>query len=268
MGRILDISEVLLELGLSSSVTDEERALAVVAVSRAEGAVRRYLRYDPVQASRTEFYPRRSFQARGGDYLWDADDTQAYIRHVAKAATNEIQVQHIPVRSSPAIGLYIDYDGRFGTASGAFGSESQKTEGTDFWPVYDGQDDAGNALCRSGILRSIGQWPTTPGTVKIVYTAGYTADEFRGQDTLVDAVPVWEVALDEAVRRVKQALVRKKNALAGHLAGLITSERLGDYSYSLDATVARQLFGGEYDLQPSSREKLDDFVNLGYVLSG
>jgi hypothetical protein len=265
MGRIVDVSEVLLELGLSGSSTEEERALASVAVVKAEGDVKRYLKYDPVQTSRTEYYPIVNLnQNRVG--VWEANDSSAYLRRFNEAVGNELQVKHIPIRATTAIQLWIDYDGRFGTKSGSFAAATLKTEGEDYWPNYDGVDDASSAICRDGLIRSIGLWPTEPGSVKITYTAGYNDAELHGQDSLVDASPIVSAIISEAARKVKKALVNAKSDSVGWAGGPFTSESLGDYSYSIDSSTSNRLFGSSVGLTTESKEMLRDFVHWGYSL--
>lgn len=263
---IADISEVLLDLGLSAEVTDEERAIANGAIYRAEGAVRRYLKYSPVQQERTEFYPARDYGYTARQGVWEVEGSQAVMRQMADAATAELQVRYIPIRS--VAHLYIDYSGRSGAMAGAFAAETEKVEGTDFWPNYDGEDDEGNPICRDGLIRSVGAWPTSPGTVKIVYTAGYSPEEFRGQGDAVDATPIWSAIIDEAVRRAKKVMVTKKSTGAGWIAGALTGERLGDYSYTVNPAEMQHLLGSVTDLLSGTKEKLYDFVNLGWCLSG
>lgn len=264
MGQIIDISEVLLELGLSSSVTDEERAIANVSLSKAEGAIKRHLRYDPVQRERTEYYPQRDYDYQAAGAVWEVEGGQAVLRQVAGAATSELQIRHVPIRS--VSDLRIDYDGRSGTSAGAFAAETTKTLGVDFWPNNDGRDSDGNEVCRDGILRSIGSWPTSPGSVRITYTAGYTAAELHGQDTIIDASPIAEAVMDEALRRARKIFLLKKKAAVGFVAGAFTSERLGDYSYSGEGSAASRLFSGGMDLLPETVQKLADFVNWGWDL--
>lgn len=264
MGNIVAWSEVALELGLSSSITEEERTIIEAAISRAEGAVIRHLRYDPVQRSRTEYYPRTDMDVRGTEGFWDTEQGQAYWRQRASASSDELQVQHLPIRSITS--LSVDYDGRFDTQSGAFATN--QTEGTDFWPDYDGVDDDGNRLCRDGIIRSFGLWPQYPGSIKIVYTAGYTDAEFHGQKNLVNAVPVRDAVLIETIRRVRRALINKKSARLGFVPGSVVSENLGDYSYSLGgagvSTRADSLTFGSTVLSLESIEMLQEFVHWGF----
>lgn len=261
-GRIADISEVLLHLGLSSSVTEEERAITQEAIRYAEGAVRKHLRYDPVQASRTEFYPSMDFSLQSRAAVWEVTDTEAYLRRLNDSAVDELQLQHLPIRSITSV--HVDYDGRAGAKSGAFPNPAQ-TEGTDFWPNYDKLDDDGNKMCHDGVLRSEGRWPNVPGSVKVVYTAGYSDAELHGNKTIVDASPILEAVIDEAVRRVQRIYSKMKKARTG-FTGPFSSESLGDYSYSVDTALLQRMVGG-LDLMPETVEKLSEFVNWGWNLA-
>jgi hypothetical protein len=263
---MVDISEVLLDLGLSDSVTDEERAIVSTSIRRAEAAIKRFLGYDPYWKTRTEYYPQRDFSMSYGAYVWEVNDTQAYQRHLSEAVSDVLIVQHLPIRSITS--LYIDYDGRAGARTGSFSEESKKTEGVDYWPDYNMVDDDGNNMCLSGMIRSEGMWPSKPGTVKIVYTSGYTAKELRGQCSVVDTTVLLEATVDEAVRRAKKVFLTKKQTGRGFIAGTMTSESLGDYSYSIEGSSAASQFGGQYDLLGSTMEKLNDFVNWGYRIAG
>jgi len=265
---IIDISMVALELGLSSTITDEERAIIGRAIHRSEGAIKRYLKYDPIQRSRTEYYPQRECDFQSTESYWETTTTHAYIRKVSEASTSELQVQHIPIRNITS--LRVDYDGRGGEQATSFPASSEQTRGTDYWLNSDGQDSGGVNICRDGIIRSFGAWPTSPGSVRITYTGGYTRAELHGNDTIVDATPIMDVALDEACRLVRKIMVWRKNPRTGFLAGPIQSERMGDYSYSVgtgNSDLINRMFGGLYDLLPESKDKLSTFVNYGWVLA-
>jgi hypothetical protein len=268
MGTIVDPSEIILDLGLSASITDEERGIIQAAITRAEGAVKRYIRYDPTQQSRTEYYPSQNYARSHAGSVWEVSGGTAYQRNVSQESTSELQVRHIPIRSTPTIDLRVDYDGRSGTQAGSFGATSQKVEGTDFWPNYDRDDSSGDQVCSDGIIRSVGLWPTQAGSVKIVYTAGYSDEEMHGQDSIIDASPIMDAVVEEAIRRAKKAFVNMKQTVAGWVAGPMKSEKLGDYSYVLGDGVVDRLFGSTVDLTEETKEKLTEFVNYGYDLGG
>jgi hypothetical protein len=233
-----------------------------VAITRAEGAVRRFLHYDPEMLQRTEYYPQSDYTHQTRDTVWESEGNQAFLRRLAEASTNDLQLQHIPIRSVDD--LRIDYDGRSGTQTGAFGIDTLKVQGTDYWPNFDGFDDDGDRICRDGILKSIGRWPVETGTVQVQYTAGYSAAELHGQTPLVDASPINEAVVDEAVRRVRRAQVWKKKNSIGFAAGPLTSEKLGDYGYTIDASMANRMFGSAYELMQETQAKLQEFVNYGW----
>jgi len=264
---IIDDSLVMLELGLSSSPTDEERAIVQQAVTKAEGAVKRFLGYDPASRSHTEYYPVQDFDPANSTAVWEVSDTEAYLRRLSSASVDELQLRHIPVRGYPAIDLRIEHDGRYGAKTGSFGSSSVKVEGTDFWPQYDSIDSSGYKICNDGIIRSIGRWPSEPGSVRVVYTAGYTAAELEGQDSIIDASPIMDAVVEEALRRAKKVLTLwKKNSRTGHLAGTITSEGLGKYNYSISGAMMDKLRSAG-SLASESRDKLQSFclMNMGVM---
>lgn len=265
MGSIADLSEVLLTLGLDASCTERERAIADWALDRAEGAVRRHLRYDPVQRSRTELYPIQDFGSGAAEAVWEATTTEAYLRYLSEASTNELLVLHIPIRSTPAIDLRIDYDARNAARSDSFGADTVKVEGSDYWPNYDRYDSAGNRICSDGIIRSVGRWPTSAGSVRIVYTAGYSQAELHGQDAVIDASPILDAVVSEAERRAKAIFLKQKSGSLGWTAGPFRSEKLGDYSYTIgmSSEAMDRLYGGKFDLLPETKERLGEFVHFG-----
>lgn len=267
MGRIVDVSEVMLECGLgSASPSDEERALAEIAIQRAEGQVIEFLQYDPVQLERTEYYPMAASVPTGGLGTWEVNDHVAYVRHLTEADTSELYLRHLPIRGISA--LHVDYDGRSGTKSQAFGDGTSKQIGTDYWANFDGHDSSGQKLCRDGILHSIGLWPAEPGSIKVVYTAGYTADELRGRDSHVHATPIWETVLIEAAKKLKRAMLVKKSDSIGWVAGPLTWEQIGNYNYRTDASAVAALFGKAVDLDYDAQRRLGPFVNMAYSIAG
>jgi len=267
MGRIVDVSEMFLELGLSDSITEEERAIVTVALMRAEAAVKKFLHYDPLFQSHTEFYPVRS-SATGGREVWDRSGNNAVVESISEEGSSDLQLRHLPVRSAPAIEIRKDSAARAGTVAGSFGVDTVQTEGESFYPNYTVVDSSDNSVCMDGIIRSVGTWPNTPGSIRVVYSAGYTRDELHGQDDVLDANTIVEAIVIEARRRVVKAFVRRKSAKLGWMAGVITSEGLGDYNYSVDAGLAVKLFGDTKDLMDESKQLLSEFINMGIILLG
>lgn len=266
MGRIIDVSELQIQLGLTGTVTDHERAVMLLSIRQAEGEIRRHLKYDPVRTTRTEYYPVQDLNA-SRMAVWEANDTEAYQRRYNNAVGSQLQLKHIPIRSNVSIQVFIDYDGRFGKRSGSFASETERTEGSDFWASFDQVDDNSESVCTDGILMSVGLWPTEPGSVKVIYSAGYTPSELRGESILLDATPIWSACLDEAIRRSKKIFVNQKSDTGlSFSSGPVVTESIGSYSRSVDATIASKLFGELSGLTNESKEKLEGFVHYGMVV--
>lgn len=262
---LIDPSRVMVELGLGESATEVQRATILQAIARAEAAVRRHLRYDPAQATRVEYYPQANFNQGSGEGVWETNDTSAYFRRLSGSAGDTLFVRHVPIRSITQ--LCIDYDGRNGTRSGAFGAGTVKTEGSDFWPNYDGVDSSSAKVCRDGIIHSHGLWPTEPGSVKIAYIAGYSVAELSGGDSVIDASAIQEAVLIESVLRARRSLGRAYSPRYGFAAGPLQSESLGDYSYSVGQADKGMAYGSG-TVSAETREMLEAFVNFGYELAG
>jgi hypothetical protein len=140
----------------------------------------------------------------------------------------------------------------------------------DYWGNYDTVDDSGARVAHDGILKSLGGWPVETGSIKITYWGGYTCDELRGDATVLDASPIFETALYETVRRVKETfIINQKKSGIGFLPGVLESERLGDYSYKIGGagggnTTADRNYGNTRAFTSQSREALESFVNYGW----
>jgi len=270
IGQIVTLTDLLVFLGITSP-SSAETAIATASLKSAEGAVIRLLQYNPVMAVQTEFYPQTDFSQIGNNGVWEVNSSQAYRRELSGVVSTELQVKRLPIREfdedgANGIDLRIDYDGRSGTKTGAFATETLKVEGTDFWPNYDQLDSNGYKVAGDGILRSQGSWPSQANSVKIIYVAGYTPTELAGEDTVIDASPIRESVIEESVRKFKTAWSRRKDT-TGHGTGALTSESLGDYSYSSDGAIIKQLMGSSYDVMASTADRLESFINFGGMIA-
>jgi hypothetical protein len=265
------LADVMTAIGLGTggdSPTDKETAIITEAWKQAEGAIIRHLRYNPVLSQKIEYYPNTDYTSSSMGGVWESEGNEAFFRRFAESVSDELQIRGLPVRETDQSGnnpidLRIDYDGRSGTRVGAFATAD--IEGTDFWPNYDGIDSASIKICSDGIIRSEGRWPSVAGSVQITYMSGYTAEELAGIDSVIDASPIREAVIDEAVRRTHKAFSRMKKR-TGFGAGPLSSESLGDYSYSVDGVILQQLVGSKSDVMAETALKLESFVNFGALI--
>lgn len=276
MSTIASEAEARTSLGLMTSITDEERAMLNLLLPEAEGAVISHLGYDPVQRSETEYYPRADPSGGIGivGAAWDVDAAhrQAELYGIRGRAPMfpSLQLERIPVRQ--VTDLRIDYAARFGQASGSFATASKKTAGTDFWL----ETDKAN-FCPTGCLFANFQWPMEPGTVRVTYRAGYSPDELAGRATTssvagdgtittarVNASPIKRAVL-LTLSTAMQKWAALKKSKTGWKPGGLSSEKLGDYSYTVGGTSAETIAGLKVELPGTAIEILEPFRHYGLM---
>jgi hypothetical protein len=191
--------------------------------------------------------------------IWEVNNTSAYERRISQSVSDELQIKHLPIRSITS--LKVDYDGRFGKRADSFSDDTAWVEGTDFWPQWGENDSDGNPVCLDGIIRAEGRWPDVPGSVKVVYVAGYNQKELHGQDDSINAHPILDAVLDETVRRFLKDHSRAKKTGAGFV-GPLASEGMGDYNYSRDTAAMAKLIDGSADLLYETVQKLSPFARM------
>ncbi len=102
--------------------------------------------------------------------------------------TKQLQLKSRPIFTTPAIQVFVDQNGYFGSRSGSFDSGTELTFGTDYCLQLDQPD--GTSRCGI-LLRLNGAWVKdiyrqrgwlspyvgpSYGSIKVVYTGGYTVD--------------------------------------------------------------------------------------------
>ena len=258
---IASLAEARTYLGLNGAISDSDLGLLNLVHAGAHAAVRKYLRYDPeYKSERTEYYPRLDDRPRDGAGVWDSDGAKAYWKPAASDQGDVLIVQHLPLRQVRQI--YLDENARFGTApGGAWPASSLLVEGTDFYPEYEQ-----SGVCLSGSIRKVaGGWPSTPGSLKVVYECGYTSEELNGEAGVFDARSLKEGVLLSCERAFKTRKLQQKQTRAGWVAGALTSEKLGSYSYSTDGQSSRFFSLAAY-LTPETKECLDPYRHYGMML--
>lgn len=274
---IADKSELKVMLGLYESITLEEEAVLLLLHGSAEDAVKKHLGYDPEQFRRTEFYPRvETFNPQnnlGAGGYWDRSGSSAIFRPNRTSEGGVIITERIPLREIHD--LRVDWNAKAGQSTDAFAANTAWTEGEEFWGDYEQARYA-----ESGIIHSHGSWPNEPGTVRIDYTAGYSrlelsglADETTASDTYsqisnarVDASGIKRAVMLTVVRAFQNWSSNKKNTKLGMFAGVLKSERLQDYSYTL-GNAAESLASGLTRLSPEAEESLEKYVHYGIALT-
>lgn len=274
-------AELRAALGLTETITDVERGLIQLILPAVSSRVNKFLGYNPEQAVRTELVPRS--EIAGGpamqgpntdyDYISNTSNTRAILRPYASQGRT-LQLSYLPIRA--VVSLYLNQAAYAGQATNAFPSTCLMTQGSDFWVEFDEPlaSDPMKGYGPSGCLFSQGIWPVTPASVKVSYRAGYSPTELRGMaaedevasdgtitQASVDAGGINRAALLTAVRMFHEMIVYSKKSRTGFNPGPVSSESLGDYSYS-QGTV-NGIADMSVSLPSEAREELEPFVNWG-----
>ncbi len=274
---MLQPEQIYLTLNLDDP-SDKERVIVVESIKYAYGLIKQYLHYDPVLREHTQYVRNQHLRnSTAQQAWWNSSSDKAYLEFNAVNRSDELQLQHLPIRNSGAdlAGtaqdpvVYIDSLGRSETRTGSF--TQLLVEGDDYWGNYDVLDDNGAKVANDGILRGY-RWDSEPGTIKVTYWGGYTPEELYGHANILDATPIMQAMVIETVRKFKQTvLMDGKKSATGFSLGMITQERLGDYSYSIGATSAGSLvdrnFGNRNSITQESASLLEPFVNTGWLMS-
>lgn len=279
---IVPESDLRYALGLENP-TDMDKGRLLMARQIADSIVAAHIGYDPQQRVAVEYYPKyattpSATQGGGSTGTWDTNGIRAIFRP-DESGLAELQLARLPVRSITSI--FEDTDGRFGQQAGAFGPETLIQPGQDYWIEWS-QDGYGE----SGLLHRVGRWLPEPGSIKITYRAGFSRTELDGQATApsvsddgeittagVNAYSIKHAANLIALKAFKTFKVQGFQRVAGFVAGVITSEKLGDYSYQIGSgggagSGGAGLTSMQVDIPPESAMALQPYVNYGIMLGG
>lgn len=220
------------------------------------------LGYDPQYAENIiEYYPRNldPYVGAPSEGVWDTNQAGTKAQFRAYGASESLQLARLPIRSLDEV--RVDFQGGFGQISDTFGNDKVWTAGDDYYLETTGS--AGISYTGCVIARRTG-WPVEPGSVKVTYKAGYTADELSGRaSTGINASDIQMAAMITLIKAFKTILSNRKAGVAGVTAGPKTSERLGDYSYSTDASLAALIAGFQISVPPEAGQKLQRYRHYG-----
>ena len=217
---IVTRAEVLAFLGKGSNVTDAEDGILQFIRTRVERSVKTYLGYNVEQSTYIHFLPETNRAVRNDGVAIYRDLVGTRVVAATIGGTKEglnLHVPELPLRSVSEIRE--DHGAYGGQGVDDFPDSTILVAGTDYYI-----DLGTSGLSTSGVLRRIGpSWSNKARSIKVSYTAGYTATELRSG-----------IASD--IGHATLLAIQAAFAKRGDTQGTISSERLGDYAvqYAID----------------------------------
>lgn len=187
---ILDMqADVTPFFGVSIDDNAQEYALLDQLRKYVEMAARKFVRHGIAQATYTEFQRKTDIATRDmGNASWELIGSKVYNTTYESYQGEYLQLDNVFARSITT--LHEDSNARFGAGSGDFGASTLLTNGTDYHLELDS-----STMSRSGRVVRIGRsWSSRPGTIKIVYVAGFTAAELNDEYSFVKMALLEDIA--------------------------------------------------------------------------
>jgi len=224
-----------------------------------EKAVKAFLRWNPERHTVTKYYPKGQV---GGEYSnWPGENVAGGEETWPKRGSGI-------VNTVGGLSTVLQLDDKFvipsgltvyETAGAYMGQVSSSwtllTLGTHYWLDL---DDAN--FCETGhLVRLNASWPKQPGSVKVTYSAGFTAAQLAGTDSDYDASDIrlaTFIAVQKAYNEIK---TNRPNTSTGRAAGPIVSETIDGYSYTLAQSSAVAQFGFAQALPLASKKLLQRY---------
>ena len=246
---IVTAAECAIALGIDASDTT-----LLLVMAGAEHAVVNFLRYDPLKTSNTEYYPintERAVNSENVAYV-DSVNGRANIYMGGGISGDILSLRNKPVWNDNTLEVREEFGAYAGQTAGSFGASTVLVKGIDYWLDI----DAADGVSLSGILYRIGgNWPTEPGSVKVIYNGGYSTSDLAGTtDRKVSDIKL--AVIQSVVWNYKQVVLNAKQGLAGIVAGPITSEKIGPYSYKIGGGLTANPYNFTDSLPSSARNLL------------
>lgn len=255
---IVTRAEILTWLGLANETAISKQSFAMITMAHqlGEAAIKSFLQTELEYAQRVELLPSGEGSRYGiGEESLDVNlvgGDRVQLDEV-RANRSALVLRHTPVFLT---GLTVkeDLDARGSQGSGAFGSGTALTLGTDFWlDITEGEDLTGSGgsdtrISHTGILyRTSGNWPNTPRTVQVKYYGGMKDTTFT---TMLGVV---RLATLHAIEHIYRAATGRQT---NNIAAPALSERIGKYSISTSAELILQSVGGAGAILPDTAKHL------------
>jgi hypothetical protein len=224
-----------------------------------EKDVAQFLGWEVERATYTRYFPK-------GDVGGKDDYFVGQFGSIPRVGgtTDALCLDHKYVLLNSTLRVY-EYSGAYyGQVSETNWASNELTRGTHYALEMDGDE----YVSRSGILIRLGaDWPRSRGGVKVSYMAGFTATEFtgamNGEADHTNASDIRYSVLQALGRAYSQAKMHQYSQKTGRVGGLVTSESIGGYSYSMDGGAAVAMAGMGQTLPVEVQHRLMKYRRFG-----
>ncbi len=252
MTSIVESDDVFAYLSIAPTAIQSD-AMDVITTGL-ESAVKRFCRWKICEATLTSYLPLHPTAV--GYHIPTAE--VGYGIWTTTGGRNRLQLPAMHVKSITSI--YEDYGAKAGVGSDDFPSTTLLTAGDDYFL----EKDSGSTYSESGGVIRVGcNWSSTPGTIRIVFVAGFSESELSGEFNSIRFALIRECAKAWLARQRENSLASS----AGSDALILSSEKLGDYTVSFRDPMSRtsQSDYGSYGLSEDFRDFLQSsgFVYMG-----
>ena len=250
MPSLAESDDVFAYLSITPSPTQSD-AMDVV-VSGMSSAIARYCRWNLVEKTLTSYLPLNPVAV--GYHVPTAE--VGYGFGAVTSGRNRLQLPAMHVKSLTTI--HEDQGAKAGFNAEDFPSTTLLTAGDDYFL----EKDSGSTYSESGGVIRVGyNWSSVPGTIKVVFVAGFSESELAGEQNALRYATIREAARAWIARQRENSLVSS----VGSDSLVVSRERLGDYdiSYRSPFGNSEENDPGSYGLSRKFREFLQD---MGYVL--
>lgn len=252
---ITSVADILTYLGLNATATDAQRGLHALIAPLAEDTLKTYAGFSIEQAEYVHFLPSH-------DGFFDGESVSLDVvnNRVTFDSDGDSDVLFLPERPVRSISeLKEDLAAYNGQGVGDFGAATQLAAGTDFYLDYTTSD-----VSWTGMVKKItGTWPASRRTVKVTYTAGFTAAELDAGTIRGPGGSSIRQLKYAAIMAVAAAFIEatKHQPNAVGSVGAAKSERLADYSITYADESVRN-YAMTMQLPPKAKELVDPFRRL------
>lgn len=236
---------------------DSDDTLLPVIRPLVEKAVRNFVGWDLEQAEYTRYYPKTE---KGG-----ADDVFVGGFGVVSGTGGRTQKLQLDHKYALLADLEVrEHSGANFGQTHVFDDDDLLTLGTQYILVCDD-----GVVSKTGhVTRLAAYWPKGAGSVQVVYTAGFTPEEFEGRSGSTDASEIRYAVLDELQRAYQEARNYQQSSSRATVGGPIMSESVPGYSYTLALlpSAATALFGRIRPLSLQTMHRLQKFRRWGLAI--